>query len=190
VRVQELIDDQILIVCNLFPPTVRLAYRRFFETEIAARLSQPVAPKRGEATRTNERFSQHDEEFAAHLYQASGLADMPELVQLSKGRLMGLNPNIRIYRYKPGAFFGPHYDDSVRETIAGRKCESAWTLLIYLSDNLVGGETQFHLGKGEVLAPPVQDGMALLHRHGHNCLLHEGLPVKSGVKWVLRSDLM
>lgn len=65
------------------------------------------------------------------------------------------------------------------------------TLLIYLSEGgLVGGETSFQVRKGESVAPKVTDGMALLHRHGHDCLLHEGRPVKSGTKWVLRSDLM
>lgn len=32
--------------------------------------------------------------------------------------------------------------------------------------------------------------MALLHRHGEQCLLHEGREVLSGEKWVLRSDLV
>lgn len=33
-------------------------------------------------------------------------------------------------------------------------------------------------------------GMALLHRHGEKCLLHEGGEVKDGEKWVIRSDLV
>lgn len=41
-----------------------------------------------------------------------------------------------------------------------------------------------------MIAPPVTDGLALLHRHGDDCLLHEGRPVVKGIKWVLRSDLM
>lgn len=32
-------------------------------------------------------------------------------------------------------------------------------------------------------------GMALLHRHGRDCLLHEGREVVEGEKWVVRSDL-
>lgn len=32
-------------------------------------------------------------------------------------------------------------------------------------------------------------GMALLHRHGQDCLLHEGREVTAGEKWVIRSDL-
>ena len=32
--------------------------------------------------------------------------------------------------------------------------------------------------------------MALLHKHGDDCLMHEGEMVKSGVKWVFRSDVV
>lgn len=32
-------------------------------------------------------------------------------------------------------------------------------------------------------------GMALLHKHGQDCLLHEGRAVIQGEKWVIRSDL-
>lgn len=32
-------------------------------------------------------------------------------------------------------------------------------------------------------------GMALLHKHGQDCLLHEGRKVIKGEKWVIRSDL-
>ena len=35
-----------------------------------------------------------------------------------------------------------------------------------------------------------QEGMALLHRHGDRCLLHEAMPVEKGVKYVLRSDVI
>lgn len=32
-------------------------------------------------------------------------------------------------------------------------------------------------------------GMALLHRHGEECLEHEGAAVTEGLKYVLRSDV-
>lgn len=32
-------------------------------------------------------------------------------------------------------------------------------------------------------------GMALLHRHGEECMLHEGRRVLEGEKWVIRSDV-
>ena len=35
----------------------------------------------------------------------------------------------------------------------------------------------------------LETGMALLHRHGKDCMLHEGREVLEGEKWVIRSDL-
>jgi len=85
-----------------------------------------------------------------------------------------------------------------------------YTLLVYLTgaaDGMIGGETVFYadapyvpLTKKQMkeragLMPQVievapERGMALLHRHGDECLLHEGKEVKQGVKWVIRSDLV
>lgn len=33
-------------------------------------------------------------------------------------------------------------------------------------------------------------GMALLHKHGDDCLKHEAEIVENGEKWVLRSDVI
>lgn len=45
--------------------------------------------------------------------------------------------------------------------------------------------------RSKVVATVVpKTGMALLHKHGNNCLLHEGKAVKSGVKYLLRSDVV
>ncbi len=35
-----------------------------------------------------------------------------------------------------------------------------------------------------------ETGLALLHRHGDDCLLHEGRPVIAGTKYILRSDVI
>lgn len=90
-------------------------------------------------------------------------------------------------------------------TIPPTPTKTTWTLLIYLtgpSTGCVGGETVFYpefgtakqfSGKGNDRANPVvvdlEVGMALLHKHGNDCLLHEGREVKEGEKWVIRSDL-
>ena len=44
-------------------------------------------------------------------------------------------------------------------------------------------------GRSVALVEP-RVGLALLHRHGDDCLLHESLLVKSGTKYVLRSDVV
>lgn len=72
---------------------------------------------------------------------------------------------------------------------------TTWTLLIYLT-TCSGGETVFYPDPtrtdpdpGPISVAP-ETGMALLHRHGDHCMLHEGKEVISGEKWVLRSDLV
>lgn len=130
------------------------------------------------------------------------------------GRVIGLNPNIRVYRYRPGQFFARHYDDAVRLRFGGNGSDSGvravttWTLLVYLS-TCEGGQTIFYAeppkkskgkakGKGGggdedlpvAASVDTAPGLALLHRHGPACLLHEGAMVTSGEKWVLRSDLV
>ena len=135
----------------------------------------------------------------------------PRNAMSSERRAHSLNANIRLYKYVQGQHFGRHYDDSVRGTIPGTRSE--WTLLIYLSgieDGVVGGEvhchsirgpwyfltvsqTIFYKGQGKRLQEiraPLNRGSVLLHRHGHECLLHEGSAVITGTKYVLRSDIM
>ncbi|PVV03863.1 hypothetical protein BB560_001635 [Smittium megazygosporum] len=59
------------------------------------------------------------------------------------------------------------------------------------SEPLVGGETVFYCSKPkfEISVKP-ETGMLLLHKHGHDCLLHEGKEVTSGYKYLFRSDLL
>lgn len=65
----------------------------------------------------------------------------------------------------------------------GHEC-SERTFMIYLNDDFTGGQTAFYEFDVDV-APRL--GMALVFQHR---LLHEGCTVRSGVKYVLRSDVM
>ncbi|KAF7714187.1 Uncharacterized protein PECH_003782 [Penicillium ucsense] len=114
---------------------------------------------------------------------------------------LGLNPNIRIYRYSKGQFFAQHYDESntltflPASTTKPLPARTTWTLLIYLT-SCAGGETVFYPDPSRAHPRPSpievapQAGMALLHRHGDRCMLHEGREVTGGEKWVIRSDLV
>ena len=45
--------------------------------------------------------------------------------------------------------------------------------------------------RGKVVASVSPEaGLALLHRHGEECLEHEGRQVTAGVKYVMRSDVI
>ncbi|EJD35902.1 hypothetical protein AURDEDRAFT_154766 [Auricularia subglabra TFB-10046 SS5] len=162
-------------------------------------LQPPRPPAKDEAARTNWRWSGQDPAFADVLWKRFG--SLLDSLEGAKGtRAKGMNSGIRVYRYAQGQSFGRHYDDS----IFCRGLRSEWTLLVYLTgeeDGVQGGETVFYpearvmskKGAGATLGEAriaLRRGLALLHRHGRECALHEGAPVLKGTKWVLRSDVL
>jgi len=191
-------DGQILVIRNLFTSALCKKYVSFLSS--LPLTTTPATPKRGEAVRVNDRFQVDDAAFATRLWQQSGLQhliDSYDDQSIWQGDVLGLNPNIRIYRYRPGQFFDQHYDESNKIEFGDRKtpAKTTWTLLIYLTI-CEGGETAFYpeaTQKGQTAPEPIlvspDVGTALLHQHV-DCMLHEGKEVKSGEKWVLRSDLV
>lgn len=93
----------------------------------------------------------------------------------------GLNERFRLYRYEDGQRFAPHHDGPF---IRHSRERSILSVLIYLSDDFVGGATNF-LDLEESIIP--KQGLCLFFQHP---LLHEGEPVSQGVKHVLRTDVM
>jgi prolyl 4-hydroxylase len=88
---------------------------------------------------------------------------------------------LRVYRYERGQRFGLHHDQSYSREDGAR---SLLTLMVYLNDDFVGGETDFPEQRRRV-SPAA--GTALWFQH---MLLHAGRAVESGVKYVLRSDVL
>jgi hypothetical protein len=196
---ETLLDDQILVIRNFFTSTLCKSYIAYLST--LPLVTTPGKPKKGEAVRVNDRFQVDDASFSNLLWEKTALQELISQDGTDKwgGQVLGLNSNIRIYRYRPGHCFNQHYDESNRIFFGPDKipAKTTWTLLIYLSI-CGGGETVFYPEgsgrKGEKAPDPLsvepEAGLALLHRHGQECLLHEGKEVKSGEKWVLRSDLV
>lgn len=196
--IDTLVPDQILIIRNLFTAKLCKDYVSFLSS--LPLTTTPGKPKRGEATRVNDRFQIDDPWFARRLWEQTPLQHLVRTYEDQstwKGDVLGLNPNIRIYRYRPGQFFDQHYDESNKLNFGAEKtpAKTTWTLLIYLTI-CEGGETAFYpepVRKGEKTPEPIvvgmETGMALLHNHD-DCMLHEGKEVIAGEKWVLRSDLV
>jgi len=73
-------------------------------------------PKRGDAVRVNDRFQIDDPGFSHMLWETTGLKETVMAAQLEGytsqelwgGEVLGLNPNIRVYRYRRGQFFDQH----------------------------------------------------------------------------------
>lgn len=198
--IEEILQDQILVIRNLFTSTLCKTYVSFLSA--LPLTTTPGKPKRGEALRVNDRFQIEDHTFAQHLWSQTGLKQLVESHEdqtiWGGGEILGLYSNIRVYRYRPGQFFDQHYDESKKVEFGPDKisAKTVWTLLIYLT-TCEGGETVFYpeaKSKKDKTPEPIvcglETGMALLHKHGDDCLLHEGREVMNGEKWVLRSDLV
>lgn len=129
--------------------------------------------------RNNERVIFDDLELAAKLFEEA-VSHLPE--EFSGRKICSANERFRCYRYKPGMRFAPHSDGSY---IRDDSEMSFYTYLVYLNDDFEGGETTFFT-KPEVVVKPVT-GDAVLFQHP---LVHEGSIVRSGVKYVARTDIM
>ncbi len=99
--------------------------------------------------------------------------------QIGLSKAVGLNELFRFYKYLPGQQFRRHRDQSY---IRSSTEASYYTFMIYLNDGYTRGETTFNR-----LSIKPEKGMALIFLHS---LEHEGSAVLSGVKYVLRSDIM
>ncbi|XP_014562214.1 hypothetical protein COCVIDRAFT_84727 [Bipolaris victoriae FI3] len=210
---QQVLPNQIITIPNFWPAALCKTYVSFLSS--LPLTTTPGKPKKGDAVRVNDRFQIDDPAFAERLWSQTALKnlvtgalglDEKQRHSLWGGDVVGLNPNIRIYRYTKGQFFDQHYDDSNNVTIPGSppvQARTTWTLLLYLTSpatGCIGGETVFYpdppKSKSKTRGPPpeplqvdLQVGLALLHRHGPDCMLHEGRQVVDGEKWVIRSDL-
>lgn len=99
--------------------------------------------------------------------------------EIDNTKLLGLNELFRFYKYEPGQKFKKHRDGSYQRNEAEF---SQLTLLIYLNDDFEGGATSF---RGFELKP--KTGTALVFRHA---VIHQGDELISGIKYVLRTDIM
>lgn len=127
--------------------------------------------------RNNDRLLFFDENLAKDLW-----LKIKEFVPSSIGssEAIGLNEMFRIYRYVKGQRFKMHRDGSYERNDTEF---SILSFLIYLNDDFEGGETEFR----RVATVKPKTGMVLVFHHP---MRHEGKEILSGVKYVLRTDVM
>lgn len=126
--------------------------------------------------RDNERVFIKDEKWAESLWQRLA-PHVP--VRLGNSEAVGLNELFRIYKYEKGQQFRKHRDGSYHRNDYEA---SFYTLLIYLNETFTGGQTWL---EDQVIVP--RTGLAVVFLHD---ILHAGLPVPFGTKYLLRSDVM
>ncbi|MCU0702068.1 MAG: 2OG-Fe(II) oxygenase [Myxococcaceae bacterium] len=143
----------------------------------------PVSTARGPVMRpdlrTNDRVMFDDSGLAALIHRRLVPHVPPRLER--DWHLVGANERLRCYRYRPGQAFAPHFDGSFHRADDE---VSLLTVLLYLNACESGGATRFLDLERSVDPAP---GRVLVFNHH---LLHEGCPVLTGVKYVVRTDLM
>jgi predicted 2-oxoglutarate/Fe(II)-dependent dioxygenase YbiX len=127
--------------------------------------------------RNNTRVMIDDPARAAWLWDRM-VAFVPE--RIGPWKAVGLNERFRYYRYDPGQYFRWHGDGAF---VRSQYERSLLTAMVYLSDDFEGGSTEFS-DHGPVIP---RRGTALFFEHR---LIHQGAPVISGRKYVLRTDVM
>lgn len=129
--------------------------------------------------RNNNRAMIDDEEKAFLLWQKT----KQYLPQMIYHRIaVGLNERLRFYRYDSGQEFKYHFDGSFHRPNGQ---QSLLTFMVYLNEDFVGGKTTFLNSEETIITP--KTGMMLAFTHN---ILHQGSEVRSGRKYVLRSDVM
>lgn len=119
---ETLLEGQIILIRNLFTSTLCKQLVSFLST--LPLQTTPGQPKEGEAVRVNDRAQFDDPVFAEQLWSStslrtlvSGLGEATNVDEKAEGErrrnlwggeVLGLNPRIRIYRYREGQFFAQH----------------------------------------------------------------------------------
>ena len=143
-----------------------------FEDKYRALDDKPIIAKK---IRNSQRVVIDDSELAEELWsRAAPLIT----IEYDGWQPVKLNKRLRFYRYTESQWFRLHKD---MPCIMGA-CESKLSFIIYLNEEFEGGCTNFRDFK---ITP--QAGRAAMFDH---MLLHEGAIVKSGVKYIVKTDVM
>ena len=174
----ELIADQLFVIDDFF--TVRECDDYILWSEQsgyeAAKVQLDGKQVMMKNVRNNSRITFTDQQLADRIWEKIRPYVIP---RFGNSTAIGLNELFRFYKYEPGQRFKKHIDGSY---IRNETEASYFTLMIYLNDDFEGGETTFD---SHTIVP--KRGQALVFEHTRR---HAGEPILSGVKYVLRTDIM
>lgn len=140
-----------------------------------ATVSLPEGAKMMKGLRNNYRVNFQDAKYAQTLFK-----HLKEYLPILDQKYLpaALNDMFRFYRYDTYQKFKRHIDGRVKT----KNLESRLNCMVYLNSNFTGGETKFD----EISISP-ETGKCLLFIHEQK---HESLPILTGTKYVLRSDIL
>jgi len=153
---------------------------------LAATVNSASGRRVDDRLRNNSTAVLHDQRLADELW-ARARPHLPSTMTVEwdsrreSVHAVGLHVPLRVYRYEVGQHFGLHQDQSYGRADGAR---SLLTLMVYLDDDVDGGETDFP-EQGRTVSPRTGDALWFQHR-----LLHAGKPVTRGQKNVLRTDVL
>ena len=177
------IAEGIFTVSDLFTPDecdeyIAIAERNGFGD---APITTAAGPVRMPSVRNNDRVMLDDPQLAAVLWER--IAPHVRRANMDPdAAAVGVNERLRFYRYDPGQAFRWHRDGFYQSPDGLR---SRLTYIVYLNDDFEGGETKFR--EPHPLAVRPVKGTALVFAHP---LSHEGAEVRTGRKYVVRTDVM
>jgi predicted 2-oxoglutarate/Fe(II)-dependent dioxygenase YbiX len=186
----DLVGNDVFVILDFLTPSECESYIRLSETAGYgdAPITTMSGPKMRKDIRNNDRVMIDDTELAAAWFERA----KPYLASnFLRWTPVGLNERFRYYRYTAGQKFDWHMDGPFERA---NDEASKLTFMIYLNDACTGGETLFNLKRygavnvnDPILHVSPSPGKALVFRHD---ILHTGAVVTSGVKYVIRSDVM
>jgi len=152
----------------------------------------------------NAKFGHSRLHTGARRHSATRMVEDPSFASVLQSRLEGQVPteiiggrkyggvggSFLVSRYVPGQYFAPHFDGrgSGLNTETQR---SEFTVVVYLSDDFVGGATHYLKGQGSEVKQSVavrpERGCASIHRQGS--VLHAGGAVEKGIKYIMQFSL-
>lgn len=173
------LHPQIFLIEDFLTPQecdhyIELKHGQVFEE---AKINMHGRQLMNKGVRDNERLIVFDANLAETLFRKAS-EFLPQ--QHEDYRILDFNEMFRIYKYSPGQRFKMHRDGSY---IRNEHEKSFYTFMIYLNDDFEGGETEFE----NLFTVAPKKGSALVFHHP---LRHEGKTLISGLKYVLRTDVM
>jgi predicted 2-oxoglutarate/Fe(II)-dependent dioxygenase YbiX len=141
-----------------------------------AKVSLSSGAKMMKGLRNNYRLLYKDENLANKYWEK--LKDScPNTIETNKA--IGLNEQFRFYKYESNQRFKRHIDGRFKRNETE---ESRITFMIYLNDDFEGGATKFD---NLTINPKMGTALCFIHEQKH-----EGCPVTTGAKYVIRTDVM